>query len=138
MAEGTSGTFEYPDEAGYPDGTGTFTETQRILVEEVEAGVPLQPGIEFFVVDNTVERVYEAISGDTLIGGITYDRRDDVVTVISTSVYPEFRGQGVATALIGRVLEMIQQEKLHVRVECPIVTTFIRRHPEYEPLLVRR
>ena len=137
MVEKKDGTFEYPDEAGYPDGKGTFTETQRILVDEVEAGVRLQPGIEFFVVDNTIERIYEAISGDTLLGGITYDRRDEVVTLISTSVYPEFRGQGVATALIGRVLDLIQQENLRVRIQCPIVTSFLRHHAEYEALTFR-
>jgi predicted GNAT family acetyltransferase len=138
MAEGgTSGSFEYPDEAGYPDGTGTLTETQRTLVDEVRTTDFLAPGIEFFVVNDEDARAYQAVSGDTLIGGITYDRNGDVVTLIDTSVYPEFRGQGVATELIRRVLDELRSEGLKARIECPIVKTFIDRHTEYEALVAR-
>ena len=63
MAEGTGGSFEYPDEAGYPDGTGTLSETQRTLIDEVNTGDPLAPGIEFFVVENDARDTYEAVSG---------------------------------------------------------------------------
>ena len=130
-----SDTFEYPDEAGYPDGTGTLSETQKVLIDEVKAAAPAQPGIDFFVVENEETRTYDAVSGDTLVGGITYDRRGDVVTLIATSVFPEFRGQGVATELIRRVLDTIRDEGLLLKVQCPIVKTFIERHDEYAGLV---
>ncbi|WP_431220043.1 GNAT family N-acetyltransferase [Leifsonia xyli] len=137
MTEETRGSFEYPDEAGYPDGTGTLTETQQVLVDEVKTTGAAEPGIEFFVTDDPETKTYEAVSGDTLVGGITYARHGDVVTLIATSVYPEFRGQGVATALIRRVLDRIRADGLRVKVQCPIVTTFIREHGEYGDLLDR-
>ena len=137
MAEGTGGSFEYPDEAGYPDGTGTLSETQRTLIDEVNTGDPLAPGIEFFVVENDAGDTYEAVSGDTLIGGITVERHGDVVTLIDTSVYPEFRGQGVATELIRRVLDQLRSEGLKARIQCPTVQAFIDRHAEYESLVER-
>ncbi|MGN7800388.1 GNAT family N-acetyltransferase [Leifsonia shinshuensis] len=135
MTDGASGDFEYPDEAGYPDGTGTLTETQRVLIDEVTSNAPAQPGIDFFVVKNEESQTYDAVSGDTLVGGITYARHGDVVTVIATSVFPEFRGQGVATALIQRVLDQIRDEGMRVKVECPIVKSFIEQHAEYRDLV---
>ncbi|WP_374007521.1 GNAT family N-acetyltransferase [Leifsonia sp. LS-T14] len=137
MVERADGGFEYPDEAGYPDGTGTLTQTQQALIAEVDAATPLSPGINFYVVDNAEAQTYEAVSGDSLIGGITYERHDDVITLIATSVFPEFRDQGVATALIGRVLDLIQAGNQRVRIECPIVTTFIDRHEGHRALVVR-
>ncbi|ANF32593.1 hypothetical protein A0130_13770 [Leifsonia xyli] len=137
MSDTDSGGFEYPDEAGYPDGTGTLSETQQVLVDEVASDAEIGPGIEFYVEDNEQTRTYDAISGDTLLGGITYSRQGDEVTLIATSVFPEFRGQGVATALVRRVLDALRDEGLSVRVECPIVKTFVDGHPEYASLVVR-
>jgi len=35
MAEPTGYAFEYPDEAGYPDGIGTLSQDQAVLIDEV-------------------------------------------------------------------------------------------------------
>jgi predicted GNAT family acetyltransferase len=135
MDQDKNGAFEYPDEAGYPDGTGTLTEDQRELVSEVEGSDNPRSGMNFFVVKNEEGQIYDAVSGDTLVGGITYERRDDVVTLIATSVYPEFRHQGVATELIRQVLDDIRSDGLKVKIECPIVATFVRQHHEYEDMV---
>ncbi len=50
-------------------------------------------------------------------------------------VYPQFRKQGVATALIRRVLDTLRTQGKTVTVVCPIVRTFITSHPEYEDLV---
>jgi hypothetical protein len=34
-AEPTRYAFEYPDEAGYPDGKGTLSQDQAVLIDEV-------------------------------------------------------------------------------------------------------
>ena len=127
--------IEYPDEAGYPDGTGTLSENQHALVEEVQAPQPKEAGIDFFVVDNEADRTYEAVSGGTLIGGITYERSDDTITLIATSVYPEFRHQGVASELIRRVLDLVRPDGRRIVVGCPVVRAFVENHPEYRELV---
>ncbi|MGO4533407.1 GNAT family N-acetyltransferase [Leifsonia sp. 2MCAF36] len=134
MNDNTDG-FEYPDEAGYPDGAGFLSETQHALIDEVQAPQPETTGIDFFVVNNEAEGSYQAVSGDTLIGGITYERSGDVVTLIATSVFPEFRHQGVASELIRRVLDTIRAEGARVTIGCPVVRTFLRKHPEYAELV---
>ncbi|GAA1446236.1 GNAT family N-acetyltransferase [Leifsonia poae] len=126
---------EYPDEAGYPDGAGFLSETQPELVDEVKAGAAPSTGIDFFIVDNEADKTFEAVSGDTLIGGITYRVQDDVVTLIHTYVYPEFQGQGVASELVRRVLDQIRSGGRTIVIECPVVKAFVEKHPEYQSLV---
>jgi predicted GNAT family acetyltransferase len=57
------------------------------------------------------------------------------VTLIATSVYPEFRHQGVASELIRRVLDMIRPDGKRVVVGCPVVRAFVEEHPEYRELV---
>ncbi|MEN2742311.1 GNAT family N-acetyltransferase [Microbacterium sp. X-17] len=130
----TTEDFEYPDEAGYPDGVGTLTEDQVVLIGEVADDH--SPTITFFVTDNEPSSTYEAISGDTVIGGLTYEEAGGSRRVlIAAAVYPEFRGQGVATELIRRVLDDIRRRGDTITVRCPIVRAFIDRNPEYDDLV---
>lgn len=130
----TPADFEYPDEAGYPDGTGTLTEDQVVLIGEVTDDH--SPTITFFVTDNEPSSTYEAISGDTVIGGLTYEVAGEHRRVlVATAVYPEYRGQGVATELIRRVLDDIRRRGDTITVRCPIVRAFIDRNPGYDDLV---
>ncbi|GAA4136745.1 GNAT family N-acetyltransferase [Leifsonia shinshuensis] len=122
---------EYPDEAGYPDGRGFLSEDQRELVREVDSTHQL--GIDFYVVNNADTHTYEAISGDTLIGGITYAEQGDAITLLSTNVFPEYRNQGVASELIKRVLDELRSDGRYYLVQCPTIRAYIERHPEYRP-----
>jgi predicted GNAT family acetyltransferase len=127
--------FEYPDEAGYPDGVGTLTEDQVVLIDEVRAEEH-SPTITFFVADNKAESTYEAISGDTVVGGLSYTVPSEKRLVLAaTAVFPEYRGQGVATELIRRVLDDVRSRGLTVTVLCPIVRAFLDRNPEYADLV---
>ncbi len=90
--------FEYPDEAGYPDGTGTLSQDQVVLIDEV-AQDPHALAVDFTVVNDEKAGVYSAIVGDREIGGLTYNPvGDDRILLLATSVFPEFRNQGVASS----------------------------------------
>jgi predicted GNAT family acetyltransferase len=127
--------FEYPDEAGYPDGTGTLTQDQVVLMDEVAE--PHAPAFAFEVVDDPTTRSFDAIVGDTELGSLTYDLVDgeDRLVLLATSVFPEFRNQGIATELIGRVLDAVRQQGKTVTIFCPIVRTFIDNNPAYADLV---
>jgi predicted GNAT family acetyltransferase len=60
---------------------------------------------------------------------------DDRLVLLATSVFPEFRGQGVATELIRRVLDDVRRQHKTVTIMCPVVRTFIDRHPDYADLV---
>ena len=131
----TNSDFEYPDEAGYPDGVGTLTQDQVVLIDEVNTG-DHAPTMTFFVTDNNTTSAYEAISGDTVIGGLTYEvASENRLVLIAAAVYPEYRGQGVATELIRRVLDDVRTRGVTVTILCPIVWAFIDRNPEYSDLI---
>jgi predicted GNAT family acetyltransferase len=125
----TNADIEYPDEAGYPDGVGTLTQDQTALIDEVSAD-DHSPTISFFVADN------EAISGDTVIGGLTYTvAAENRLVLVAAAVFPEYRGQGVATELIRRVLDDVRSRGKTVTILCPIVWAFIDRNPGYSDLV---
>jgi predicted GNAT family acetyltransferase len=70
------------------------------------------------------------------VAGLTYDVvGDDRLVLRATSVFPEFRKQGVATELIRRVLDDVRAQGKTVSAMCPIVRTFIMANPEYADLI---
>ncbi|WP_022887385.1 GNAT family N-acetyltransferase [Glaciibacter superstes] len=128
-------TFEYPDEAGYPDGKGTLSQDQAVLIDEV-IDDPQVPAFDFYVVNDEKNGIYEAIVGDTEIGGLTYNVAGaDRLVLLAVSVLPEFRKQGIATEVIRRVLDDVRVQGKTVTILCPIVRTFIEHNPEYADLI---
>jgi hypothetical protein len=94
MAEPTGYAFEYPDEAGYPDGIGTLSQDQAVLIDEV-IDDPHAPAFDFYVVNDEKTGINEAIVGDTEIAGLTYNvAGDNRLGLLATSAFPEFRKQG--------------------------------------------
>jgi predicted GNAT family acetyltransferase len=91
---------------------------------------------EFDVINDETAGTYEAISAGTVLAGLTYDLAgDDRVVLVATSVFPEFRGRGIATELIRRVLDDLRAQGKTVTIRCPIVHGFIERNPDYADLV---
>jgi predicted GNAT family acetyltransferase len=133
--EPTRYTFEYPDEAGYPDGKGTLSQDQIVLIDEV-LDDPHAPAFDFAVVNDERAGIYEAIVGDREIAGMPYNvAGDNRLVLLATSVFPEFRKQGIATELIRRVLDDVRSQGKTATIMCPIVRTFIEHNPEYADLV---
>jgi predicted GNAT family acetyltransferase len=126
--------FEFPDEAGYPDGTGTLSQDQVVLIDDVLEKRE-EPAFEFGVVNNEEDGIYEAFVGDRSIGGISYTLTGARMALHATAVYPEFRHQGIATELIRRVLDDVRAHGRTLTIMCPIVVTFIEDHPKYTDLV---
>jgi predicted GNAT family acetyltransferase len=96
---------------------------------------PTEP-LDFSVVNDEKTGIYEAVAGDTKIAGLPYDiADDDRVVLLATSVFAEFRNQGVATELIRRVLDDMRAHGKTVTIMCPIVRTFVENNPEYADLV---
>ena len=64
-------------------------------------------------------------------------RGEETVEFLTTYVEPVVRGRGVGEKLVREALEWAKDEGLTVIPTCWFVDTVVRRHPEYEPLLVR-
>ncbi|MDQ0923816.1 putative GNAT family acetyltransferase [Pseudarthrobacter sp. W1I19] len=134
-AEPTHYDFEYLDQAGYPDGKGTLSQDQAVLIDEI-LDDPHAPAFDFYVVNDEKSGIYEAIVGDTEIAGLPYTAAgNDRLVLLATSVFPDYRKQGVATELIRRVLDDVRAQGKTVTIMCPIVRTFIKRNPGYADLI---
>ena len=133
--EPTRYAFEYPDEAGYPDGKATLSQDQAVLIDEVLDDPHARP-LDFVVVNDEKTGAYWGIVGDREIAGLPYEvAGDDRLVLLATSVFPEFRKQGVATELSRRVLDDVRAQGKTVTVMCPVVRTFIEHNPEYADLI---
>jgi uncharacterized protein len=117
---------------------GTLSQEQTILIEEV-IDDRRAPAFDFLLVNDVRAGIYEARVGDTRIAGLPYNvAADDQLVLLATSVFPEFRKQGIATELIRRVLDDVRAQGKTVNAMCPIVRTFIERHPGYTDLIAPR
>jgi predicted GNAT family acetyltransferase len=110
----------------------------RVLVDELrdDSDHPHVPSIDFEVVKDEKAGIYVAMAGDREVAGLTYDvAGDDRLVLRATSVFPEFRRQGIATELIRRVLDDVREQDKTIAIMCPIVRTFIENNPEYADLI---
>lgn len=95
-------------------------------------------GVRVVVRDNPDEERYELLVDDIVVGEIEYHRRrsSDRIAFIHTEVSPELEGHGLASRLVAGALDDVRAHGLHVVPICPFVSTYLRRHPEYEDLVV--
>lgn len=68
---------------------------------------------------------------------LTYSITGNILELSHTEVPPELRGQGLAGELAQGALDYAREHKMKVDVVCDSVATFIKKHPEYEDLVLR-
>jgi len=66
---------------------------------------------------------------------IDYKERKQKIYLIHTEVPKNLEGQGVATALIEKTLQYLEDAGYKLVALCPAVVAFIRRHPEWKRIL---
>jgi uncharacterized protein len=64
-----------------------------------------------------------------------YRMTPGVITFIHTEVPQELSGRGIGTKLIRGALDMVRAQGLEVVPQCPFVSAFMGKHPEYNDLL---
>jgi predicted GNAT family acetyltransferase len=94
------------------------------------------PAGELRVVDNPVERRYEALVGDQLAGMAEYRRAGNRVIFTHTETDPDFAGKGVASRLARGALDDVRARGLVFTPKCPFIAAYVQRHPAYKDLLV--
>ena len=66
---------------------------------------------------------------------LQYRRLDATLDLHHTEVPPAFRGRGIAEQLCRAAFEYAKEQQLKVVPSCPYIAgTYLKRHPEYEPL----
>ena len=73
---------------------------------------------------------------DGAVVGKTYYRDDDGRrTFTHTEVDPSHQGRGLATQLIEFALAATREAGLRIAAECPTVTAYLGRHPEFDDIV---
>lgn len=83
---------------------------------------------------NEAESRFEALV-DGHLSVADYEHRDGALVMTHTFVPPELRGRGVAEKLVRAALAHAGREGLRVVPACSYVEAFIRRNPEFQPLV---
>lgn len=92
---------------------------------------------EVRVVDNPERRRFEARRGRRVIGWTSYDQTAHVIVFHHTEVRRSEEGHGIGSRLVQATLDHVRAQGMKVVSECPFVTEWMHRNPEYLDLLQR-
>jgi predicted GNAT family acetyltransferase len=90
---------------------------------------------DLVITENSEVGIYEAALGGRTVAGVVYSKTGNRVTLLATSVFPEYRGKGIAARLLGGVLDKLRAQGETVAVTCPFGAAFVNAHPEYADIL---
>jgi predicted GNAT family acetyltransferase len=78
---------------------------------------------------------YEATLDATVAGFVQFRERAGRVILVHTETEPQFEGRGVGSALARAALDDVRARGLKAVIECPFITSYVARHPEYQDLV---
>jgi predicted GNAT family acetyltransferase len=93
----------------------------------------LEPEVR--VVDEPDEGRFVISLGDEVVGMTLYDKHTDAYALMHTEIRPEFEHRGLATQLIGSMLDQLAARGVQVLPYCPFVRRFISEHREYAAMV---
>lgn len=90
---------------------------------------------EIIVTNNPEHHRFETrVNG--ILAQVAYRLVDDVITFTHTEVPDSLSGHGIANILAKTALDYARDHELKVIPQCPFVAAYIKRHQEYQPLVV--
>jgi len=88
------------------------------------------------VTDNPDQHRYEARLDGELAGFADYQLTDQLVVFTHTEVDPAYEGKGVGSALAAYALGDVRDQGVRqVLPLCPFISSYIQRHPDFQPLV---
>jgi predicted GNAT family acetyltransferase len=91
--------------------------------------------MDLTISEQTDAGIYEGTVDGVTVAGVVYGRDGDRVTLLATSVLPEYRGQGIAGRLLAGVLERLRDEGRTAILSCPFAADFVAAHPQYSDVV---
>lgn len=87
------------------------------------------------ITNNTSASRFEAIiEGKTAV--VDYMDRGKMIVFTHTEVPQDLEGQGIAGKIARSALDFAREKGKIVLPLCPYIAAYIRRHPEYAPLVL--
>lgn len=76
------------------------------------------------------------IHSEGFVAELSYTLDGKVIILVHTEVPPELEGRGIGSRLAKAGLDYARENGLKVIPVCSFVDGYIKRHPEYEDLLI--
>jgi hypothetical protein len=95
----------------------------------------MEVNLDDIIITNNEEAQRFEATVDGLRSMITYRRFPDRIVFNHTEVPPPLRGKGLAAKLARAALDFARANHLRVIPLCPYVSSFIRKHSEYQDLV---
>ena len=86
-------------------------------------------------IDNNISNSRFQTRAEGHLAYLDYERKGNTITLVHTKVPEALEGKGIGSKLAKAALEFARREGLRVIVECSFIAGYIKRHPEYQPLL---
>lgn len=90
------------------------------------------------VENNEAERRFEIVLEDGTAFIKYVKRGGEVYNLYHTEVPEQFAGKGVGGVLAKGTLEYIKAEGKKIIPTCPFVLAYLKRHPEYQELVIKQ
>lgn len=97
--------------------------------------MPSIPSDALTVLHNPEKKRFEIQIGEK-IAVLEYIPTNNFLVFSHTEVPPSLEGQGLGSKLAHTGLDYAQEHNLKIMPLCPYVAMYIRRHPEYRPLIL--
>lgn len=69
------------------------------------------------------------------IAFIDFEEKEHFIALVHTEAPKELQGTGTAAALVEKTLQYIEKSGKKLMPFCPFVLAFIKKHPEWKPLV---
>jgi uncharacterized protein len=86
------------------------------------------------IINNEQEKQFE-IHDEGELAFLQYRFHNDELYLMHTFVPDKLAGKGIASALAAFALNWAKDNDRKVKVYCPFVAAFLKRHPEYDFLI---
>ena len=87
------------------------------------------------IINNTQRQQFQ-VSVDGELASLEYRLHEGRIVLMHTEVPDKLGGRGIGSALAVYALEYARAQHLPVKVYCPFVQAYLKRHPEYADLVV--
>jgi hypothetical protein len=92
----------------------------------------LQPDIY-----NNEQRQQFQTQVDGQLASLEYRLHEGTMVLMHTEVPPALGGRGIGSALAEYALNYARTHHLPVKIYCPFVAAYVRRHPEHQDIIVK-
>jgi uncharacterized protein len=86
---------------------------------------------------NNIERQQFQVPAGGEIASLEYRLSEGRIVLMHTEVPEKLAGHGVGSALAEYAFKYARANHLPVKVYCPFVQAYLKRHPEYDDLVVK-